>query len=231
MAHETRHGTTIEALARRLEPMRRLEPPGRRVAVWGAVVLALGTGLAAVADLAGLARRMAAMPEIGLMLAAAALTAAAAGLAAVLTGLPDRSPHWGWLPLPPLGLWLGAGTAAVLRGGGSGGSLAEAAGCALFVAGVALPVALVLAEGVRRGHPLRPRLTGGLVGLGAAASAETLLAFFHPHLPSPGDLALHAAVLGAIAGGGALCGRKILVAPRAGEPLEPAPAPGRGGLS
>ncbi|ACA19381.1 conserved hypothetical protein [Methylobacterium sp. 4-46] len=231
MAQDRRHRATIEGLARRLEPMRRLAPPGRRIAAWGAVVLAMAAGLAAVSDLGDLAARVAAMPEIGVMLACSAATAAGAAAAAVLTGLPDRGRGWTALALAPAAIWLGAGLAASLSGREMEhhpATPAETAASLLFIVGVAVPVALLLGEVVRRGHPLRPRLTGALIGLAAAATAATLVALFHPYRPSGRDVAAQVAAIAAMVGAGSGLGRALLVDPRPGEPMPP--APGRSGI-
>ncbi|MFE1601412.1 NrsF family protein [Methylobacterium sp. ID0610] len=233
MTRDARHRATIEDLARRLEPMRRLGPPGRRTGGWGAVVAALATGLAAVADLSDLAGRIRAMPEIGLMLAGSALTAVAAAAAAVLTGLPDRGPRWAVLALPPAAIWFGAGAVAAFNGPAMGrdpATLPASAACLTFILGVAVPIALVLCEVVRRSHPLSPHLTGALVGLAAAAAAATLVALFHPYRPSLADLAVHVAAVLLITGVAAAAGRRLLTEPRSGESLVAAPGPGRAGL-
>jgi hypothetical protein len=105
-------------------------------------------------------------------------------------------------------------------------SAAESAACVLFIGGVAIPFALLLVEVVRRGHPLRPRLTGALVGLAAGASAATLLALFHPFRPSLPDFAVHVAALAAVIAVCAGAGRALLTEPRRGEPMAPAPGSG-----
>ncbi|MGY2047320.1 NrsF family protein [Methylobacterium sp. JK268] len=231
---EGRHRATIDLLARRLEPMRRLASPGRRIAAWGTVVAAMGLGLAAVSDLRDLGGRILAMPEIGVMLAGSAATAAGAAAAAVLTALPDRGRGWAALAVGPALLWLGTGLAAALSErpmDHATASLAATGAGLLFIVGMAVPVALLLGEVVRRGHTLRPRLTGGLIGLAAAAAAATLVALFHPYRPSPRDFAAQVAALAASIGAGAGLGRRLLVEPRAGEPMPPLPAADRRGLS
>lgn len=179
----------IAELAARAAPVRRLAPPGWRLAGW----LALSLPLVALVVLAiglrpDLAQRLTEarwLAELGLAL----LTALAAGLAALTLVVPGRSARWALLPVLPGGLWLSTlGAGCVLdwqRLGPSGLGLTPDAECLVYISLIgALPAMLLLAM-LRRGAPLLPMRTGALGALAAAALGAVGLRLFHTQ-----DLAL-----------------------------------------
>ena len=100
--------TLIAALVRDARPVRRLRGPWTRAMLWlGLAALVIGGVLAVDGFCPNLASRLA-DPLFATGLAAAALTGALAGVGAFLVGLPDRSRHWTWLPVPAAAVWFGA---------------------------------------------------------------------------------------------------------------------------
>ncbi|HZB90422.1 MAG TPA: NrsF family protein, partial [Stellaceae bacterium] len=98
----------IGRLAASAEPVRRLNPPLLRAALWLAAVAAvLAAAILIFADLPLFARR-AADPKLALELAGTLATGILAVIAAFELSLPDRSRAWALLPLPSLALWIGA---------------------------------------------------------------------------------------------------------------------------
>jgi hypothetical protein len=83
--------------------------------LWLALVAALALTLAAVADWPAVAARLGAAPDMWLSAKGSALTMVLAAVATFQLSLPDRSPLWGLLPLPPALLWIGASGAGCLR--------------------------------------------------------------------------------------------------------------------
>jgi hypothetical protein len=208
------HDRLIRSLAADLTPVKRLRPPEQRALAWLAMVGALAVVLAVFSNLSAVEQRLMAVPDMALAAAGSMLTAILAAFAAFALGMPDRRSAWALLPLPGLVLWIGASGLGCLRAwvvpGTHPTSLAEAQDCLVFIIGLSIPLSAVLIVMLRRACPLRPGLTGAVGGLAVAATAATLLNFFHPYDAAATDLAVHAvAVLMVVALNEALAGRLI----------------------
>jgi hypothetical protein len=192
---QSRHDAFIQGLTADLKPVRRLPPPGRRALLWLALVAALALMLAAVADRPAVAARLAAAPDMWLSAIGSALTMVLAAVAAFQLSLPDRSPLWALLPLPPALLWIGASGAGCLRTGLVPGThpadLNDTKDCLAFILALSIPLSALLFGMLRRGYTLRPGLTAAVAGFASAAGAATLLVFFHPYDASATDVAVH----------------------------------------
>lgn len=203
----------IDALSRRLTPVRRLRAPWLRGLGWFAAAAALGLAMAPFADMDGLGTRMATL-DMRLAALGAVLTALTAAVAAFQSSVPGRSPSWSLLPLLPAALWIGSSGVGCLRQWSVPGTdLADAGemgGCLLFLLGVSAPLSVGLVLMLRRACPLRPSVTAALGGLAAAAAAAALLVPFHPHDATATDLLAHLVVVGAIIGANSLAGGRLL---------------------
>lgn len=211
----------IDDLGADLRAVHRLDPPLRRAAAWLALVAATGLALAAVADLPGLARRLADGPDLLLAVMGSATTAVLAAVAAFQLSLPDRHPAaWVLLPAPALGLWI------VAAGAGCGrdwvvphthpATLHEARTCFAFIVGLSVPLSAAMVLMIRRACPIRPGLASAAGGLATAAAAATLLTLVHPTDASAADLAVHAGAVALVVGlNRALGGRLLDAGPRA----------------
>jgi hypothetical protein len=186
----------IRTLTADLRPVRRLPPPGLLTLFWLALVAAAAAALAMFGDVAAMAHRIGAAPDMWLAVLGSVATMATAALAAFELSLPDRSRRWALLPLPALALWIGASGLGCLRGyllpGVHVADVGEARDCLVFVIGLSIPLAAVLIVMLRRAYSMEPPLTAAMVGLASAAAAATLLNFFHPFDAAATDLAVHA---------------------------------------
>jgi hypothetical protein len=204
----------IDELTAAARPVRRLRPPALRAALWliGFVALAAVVVSARHAWSVPAAR---AQPALAAAMVGAALTGAAAVLAAFNLALPDRSRGWLLAPLPGLALWLGASSIGcyhswLLLGPGQSLALGESTHCFLFILGVSVPVSLALYLPLRRALPLYPLsvlLTGAL---GVAALTAVVLQFFHPFDITVMDLAAHLVAVLVAVGIAALLGGPML---------------------
>ena len=192
------HEHLIATLASGLEPVRRLPPPAVRAFEFMAMVGAATIILAWLSDLTAV-ERLLATTDMWLAAVGSTLTAALAALAAFHLCLPDRSPAWALLPLPPALIWVAASGLGCLRAtllpGTHDAGLSESRDCLVFILAVSAPLSAVLLVMLRRGFSLRPRLTAALGGLAAASAAATLLNFLHPFDATASDLAVHAAAV------------------------------------
>lgn len=228
MADAARHEELIRLLAHDLRPVRPLAPPWLRALGWLAVVAASAAGLAAFADLGALGRRLAAAPDMALVVAGSVLTTLLAALAAFQVSVPGRRAAWALAPAPAAALWLGASGLGCLRAepvlGTHAIPPAETAECLIFIIGVSLPLSALLLAMLRRARPLRPGLTAAMGGLAAAAAAATLLNFFHPFDATAIDLVAHVVAVALVVLGNRALGDRLLAggAPRpAGTPRRP----------
>ncbi|HEY6453126.1 MAG TPA: NrsF family protein [Steroidobacteraceae bacterium] len=192
----------IERLAAELEPVRVLRSPLRRAVLWLAVVGALAAALILwVAPISAVLPRLT-LPRGQVECVATALTAIAAIIAAFERSVPDRSPAWGWLPLPPLVLWLAASGLGCLRNGlslrGAAGFTGDSPHCFTFITAASVPLAVGLFWMLRRARPIDPLPVAALGTLGVAASAAFILQFFHPFDVTVIDLAFHLAAVGLV---------------------------------
>lgn len=195
MTDEALHDRLIVRLAADLRPVRRLPSPWLQAGAWTLMIVAFGLALMAVADLGAVRQQLRGSAAIAWALAGSATTALAAALAAFQTSVPGSDRRWALLPLPPLGLWLGASGAGCLNAPTASASepaLMQTGECLAFILGVSLPLAALMLALLSRALPLHPALTAGLGGLAAAAAAATLLALFHPFDIAWLDLLVHA---------------------------------------
>jgi hypothetical protein len=200
----------IESLAEQLQPVRRMPTPALRALGWLGVVSVIGSGVVLrYADL-GLFAHRAAVPRIALECIGSSLTAITAVIAAFELSIPGGSRRWAWLPLAPLLLWLGASGIGCLRNGLGLG--AESTRCFTFIAGVSVPLAVALFWMLRRAHPIAPLPVALFGTLGVAATAASLLQFFHPFDITLLDLAFHLAAVGFVIFIGTILRRPLLAA-------------------
>ena len=193
----------IERLAEGAVPVRRLKPPMVRAVVWLTVVVAV----AAVAILAfsnlDIFMRRAQDPKMLLELIATALTGILAVIAAFYLSLPDRSPAWALLPLPPFALWLASSGYNCYRHwitfGPDGWALGESADCFRFILLISIPLGVSLIWVLRRAFPLTPVRVALMGGLGVAALSASVLQFFHPFDVTFMDLGVHLVAVGLVA--------------------------------
>jgi hypothetical protein len=88
----------------------------------------------------------------------------------------------------------------------------ESTGCFMFIAGVSVPLAAALFWMLRRAHPIAPLPVALLGTLGVAATAASLLQFFHPFDITLLDLAFHLAAVAFVVFVGTLLRRPLLAA-------------------
>ena len=182
--------------------VRRLLPPMTRAMLWlGSIAL---ISLAAVASFADLPLFMSRIEDTKLRfeLLGTVLTGIAAVVAAFHLSLPDRSSAWAWLPVPPLGLWIGSSGYSCwqhwVRFGPDGWTLGESADCFRLLLGVSLPLGAALLLVLSKARPLNPMPVAVVGGLGVAAIAAVLLQFFHPFDVTFMDLGVHAVAVGLV---------------------------------
>ncbi|WP_331713036.1 NrsF family protein [Variovorax sp. HW608] len=164
-------------------PVRRLLPPLLRAALWLMApvsvfaLLALGQGVRP--DLAQQLRE----PAFVLGTAASLATGVLAAVASFMLNLPDRSRHWGWLPVPTLVLWIAAvGQGCLMHWvdiGPGGVQLGESARCLTTVLVTSLPLSLTLFAMLRHGSLLRANSVTLTASLAVAAMSATAISFFH----------------------------------------------------
>ncbi len=149
------------------------------------------------------------------------MTAALAALAAFELSLPDRSRLWVLLPLPGAALWIGASGLGCARNWlvpeTHVASWAETRVCLSFIVGVSIPLSVLTALMLRRGHSLTPTLTSIVAGLAVAATAATLLNFFHPYDVALDDLLVHAIAVIIVVALNRLLVRAFLVRSKSGR--------------
>lgn len=176
----------IAELAGGLTPVKRLAPPGKRLAGWLALALPVSLLLGAVVEQQHLALAMERIrdPRILTELAAILLTALSAGYAALSSAQPGRSPKVWALPVAPFALWLslvGENCWRLFEQVGPGQfSLAPHWTCYPSVAATGFAPALVMALLLKRGALLTPTVTVALGTLAAAALGAVGLRLYHP---------------------------------------------------
>lgn len=210
MADSTRILDTIDGLAARLVPVRRLLPPPTLAAIWLGALLALAALLYAVLD-----------GQIGWMSRAYVLPAFIAALATTVLAVvaafelsrPDRSDSWALLPLPALLLWAGLSGLGCLANLGDGlswgATWAETRECLLVILGSAIPLSALLFIMLRRARPERATRVALVAGLASAAAAGSILILVHPHNSTVLDLAVHGVCVAAVIGINALLGGRL----------------------
>jgi hypothetical protein len=205
----------IERLAAQLQPVRVLHSPAQRALLWLAFVGAISAALIIAYAQSSALQRMAS-PRVALECLGTALTAITAIVAAFELSVPDRSPRWAWLPLPPFVLWLAASGAGCVRNGlslhGPDGFAGDSPHCFAFISAASVPLAVLLFGMLRRARPIDPLPVAATGTLGVAATAAFILEFFHPFDVTVIDLALHLAAVGLIVVLGTTLRRPLLAA-------------------
>ena len=206
--------TLIADLSSQLRPVRALPPPWRRAALWCGAVLLVASVFALFADLNALMHRLMSTPDMWLSFLGALFTAILAASAAFVTSIPGRSSLWALLPLPPLALWLSAGTAGCLRMEPPPGTVPEAPmhpmACIYFIVMVSVPLSILLMWQITRACPLRPALTASLAGLASAGAAAVILALVHPFDATYTDLLAHLVAVVLVVVGVRIAGERAL---------------------
>jgi hypothetical protein len=185
----------IEELVADALPVRRLHPPLVRAALWlTATGAAIALAVILFADTGTFLRR-ATDAKLTVELIATLATGIAAALAAFELSLPDRSPKWILVPLPPLAIWIAASGYSCYRHwlsfGPTGWEIGESAHCFVFILAAGIPLSLSLLVLLRRAAPLAPIPTALAGGAAAAAIAAFALQFFHPFDVTFMDLGVH----------------------------------------
>jgi hypothetical protein len=192
----------IEQLATDLSPVRVLRAPALRALLWLAIVAGISAAIVLRFSQLQLILPRLAIPRVTLECIGTLLTAVTAIWAAFELSIPDRSPHWVWLPAAPFALWLGASGAGCLENGLSlheSGSLAgDSPHCFIFISAVSLPLAAALFWMLRRARPIHALPVATMGTLGVAATAALVLQFFHPFDVTAIDLAMHLAAVGLV---------------------------------
>ena len=208
------HERLIRNLASDLGPVRRLRPPIVRALGWLAVVAATAIILAMFANVSAMEHRLVAAPDMWLAVIGSVLTAILAVIAAFQLSLPDASRTWALVPLPAALFWIIASGVGCLRvwivPGTHVADLSEARDCLIFIVGLSLPLSALLIVMLRRACPLLPGLTAAIAGLAAAATAATLLNFFHPFDAAATDLAVHALAVALVIAANKAFGGRLL---------------------
>jgi hypothetical protein len=187
----------IKELATQLHPVQRLRAPLWRAVGWWAFIGVLAVLLVARFANFGVVSQRFGVTRIALECIGSALTAVTATLVAFEWSIPGCSQRWAWLPLPPLLLWLGASGLGCLRNGLGlhSANLGESPGCFTFIAATSAPLALTLFWMLRRARPISPLPVAAFGALGVAATAATVLEFFHPFDITALDLGFHLAAI------------------------------------
>ena len=201
----------IAQLAASAEPVKRLRPPLQRAIFWLIGVAAIGAiVIPFFGDFTLVSEKMR-DPKFVLELIGTLLTGIAAVLAAFELSMPDRSPAWAWLPLPPLILWLASSGYNCWRDwiavGDQGWHFGESAACFATIIGFSVPLGIALLIFLARAKPLAPAPVAAVGGLGVAGLAAFCLDFNHPIDASFLDLGWHAAAIGLVIAGSSLWGR------------------------
>lgn len=195
----TSHIQLIGVLAADLKPVWRPRSPYVYAAIWFAAVVVAGGLFALLVDMPAVAARLMAHPDLWLAMAGAGLTAILGAIAAFQLSLPDRSPLWALLPLPGLALWLAFSGLGCLRDipeiGFSQQLFGELRICLSFIAGMSLPLSVLVILLLRWGFSLRPGLTGMSAGIAVAGASVALLNIIHPHDPTVIGIAVHGAAM------------------------------------
>ena len=185
----------IDVLAADAKPVRRLQPPLARAALWlGAFVAIVAAVTWATGTWPPMMERLR-VTRFAVEMTATLLTGIAAVIAAFILSLPDRNRFWMVLPLPPLVLWLASSGYGCyenwLTDGPQGWRLGRSSGCFVFILTMSIPVGVALYLALRRALPLEPLRVMAVGGLGVAGLAAATLQFYHPFDVTIVDLAVH----------------------------------------
>jgi hypothetical protein len=204
----------IKRLAADLQPVRPLRPPWARAVLWLGIALpyvaAVVWGKLMMIDAAQIGADARFMVEQAATLATA-LTAAIAAFCSVIPGFDRRVLL---VPLAPLGLWLASvGQGCVqdwLRFGADGLTIRPDWDCLPPATVIGIVPAIVLVIMLRRGAPLRPRVTLALAALAVASVANFGLQFAHARDVSIMVLVWHLGAAAALSALGGSLGELVL---------------------
>jgi hypothetical protein len=204
----------IKRLAADLQPVRPLRPPWARAVLWLGIALpyvaAVVWGKLMMIDAAQIGADARFMVEQAATLATA-LTAAIAAFCSVIPGFDRRVLL---VPLAPLGLWLASvGQGCVqdwLRFGADGLTIRPDWDCLPPATVIGIVPAIVLVIMLRRGAPLRPRVTLALAALAVASVANFGLQFAHARDVSIMVLVWHLGAAAALSALGGSLGEFVL---------------------
>jgi hypothetical protein len=204
----------IKRLAADLQPVRPLRPPWARAVLWLGIALpyvaAVVWGKLMMIDAAQIGADARFMVEQAATLATA-LTAAIAAFCSVVPGFDRRVLL---VPLAPLGLWLASvGQGCVqdwLRLGADGLTIRPDWDCLPPATVIGIVPAIVLVIMLRRGAPLRPRVTLALAALAVASVANFGLQFAHARDVSIMVLVWHLGAAAALSALGGSLGELVL---------------------
>jgi hypothetical protein len=204
----------IKRLAADLQPVRPLRPPWARAVLWLGIALpyvaAVVWGKLMMIDAAQIGADARFMVEQAATLATA-LTAAIAAFRSVIPGFDRRVLL---LPLAPLGLWLASvGHGCVqdwLRFGADGLTIRPDWDCLPPATVIGIVPAIVLVLMLRKGAPLRPRMTLALAALAVASVANFGLQFAHVRDVSIMVLVWHLGAAAALSALGGSLGELVL---------------------
>jgi hypothetical protein len=186
----------IERLAANAEPVKRLKPPLVRATLWLLAVAAAAALFVPFFANFPLFDQKLQDGKFILELIGTLLTGIAAVIATFYLSVPDRSPAWALLPIPPLILWLASSGYNCYREwitfGTNGWQFGETMGCFGTILGFSVPLGLALILVLRRARPIAPVPVAAIGGLGVAAISAFLLQFNHDVDASFLDLGVHA---------------------------------------
>lgn len=181
MADDT--SLVIDRLVAECRPVKRLQPPLLRAALWLGVAIGL---VLLVSLLRGLRPDLAdqfSRSDALLAFVAAVLTGVSAAIATFQVSVPGRARAWALLPVPALGLWLASlGWGCIndwIRLGPDGLAMGHSFECLGSILTMSLPLGLILAVMVRHAGYGRPRVTALLGALSVSALASAGVTFFH----------------------------------------------------
>jgi hypothetical protein len=193
----------IGELAASAAPVKRLKPPMWRAGAWLAAVAAVVAVAVFGFSNLHLFMERAQNPKLVLELVGTALTGILAVIAAFYLSLPDRSPAWALLPIPPFVLWVASSGYNCYRHwivyGPDGWGLGDSAACFRFILLASIPLGISLVLILRRAYPLTPVRVALMGGLGVAAISAFVLQFFHPFDVTFMDLGVHMVAVGLVA--------------------------------
>lgn len=204
----------IRSLADHVEPVRPLDRPWRRTAVWAAVAGLYLAGLIAVmSPRQDLGERMK-EPLFVIEQAAALVTGLAAAAAAFATVVPGRRRSIALWSLAPLTVWIATVSLGAVREYAAAGEVPPGwrfdwACVGTILAGASLP-ALLMGVMLKRGAPLTPRLSAALGALAAAGLGNLGVCLFHPHSSNLIVLVWHCGTVLALAALAGAAGPQLL---------------------
>jgi hypothetical protein len=203
----------IEVLAASAKPVRPLQSPIARTALW----LLLAAGIFVLLALSRGVRpdlvQQAAQPIFVTGILASLATGILAAVASFMVSLPDRSRAWILLPVPALLIWVSTVSYGCLTNwisvGPEGIRLGDAAQCFATLLLVSLPLSLALYAMLRHGLLLQPVTVTATGALAVAAFSASALSLFHAIDATVMVLIWTLGLPGLLVALGALLGRKF----------------------